>query len=128
MDHERTWLGPEEPVPDTEQLMIQSPKLMITIVWNPSGFHVVIALPQRLKFDREKCNIPKELSVHSQAVLAAIMMSSVNGMVGSYSTRLNVVRAQLPFVANRFAQQTRLNPNQKSKSLVQWIEFIISCL
>jgi hypothetical protein len=31
--------------------MIQSPKLMITVAWNPSGFQVVAALPMGTKFN-----------------------------------------------------------------------------
>jgi hypothetical protein len=47
--------------------------------------------------NREQCSTPDELSVQTQAALAAITMSSVNGMVGSYSTRpcaVLVVREQ----------------------------------
>ena len=50
-DHERMWLAPGETVPDRERHLIQSPKMMITIVWNPSGFHIVTALPKGLKFN-----------------------------------------------------------------------------
>jgi histone-lysine N-methyltransferase SETMAR len=31
--------------------MIQSPKLMTIVVWNPSGLHLVSALPKGLKFN-----------------------------------------------------------------------------
>jgi histone-lysine N-methyltransferase SETMAR len=50
-DHERIWLAPGEKVPDRERHMIQCPKMTITIVWNPSGFHIVTALPKGLKFN-----------------------------------------------------------------------------
>jgi hypothetical protein len=36
-DHERIWLTPEQPVPDRERHMAQSPKLMSTVAWNPNG-------------------------------------------------------------------------------------------
>jgi hypothetical protein len=49
IEHGRIWLAPEEPVPDKERYMTQSPKLTLTVVWNPSGFHVLAALPRRLK-------------------------------------------------------------------------------
>jgi hypothetical protein len=44
------WLMPEQPVPDREGHMTQSRKLMLTVAWNPSGFHVATALPTGLKF------------------------------------------------------------------------------
>jgi hypothetical protein len=51
MNHERIWFAREEPVPDRERYIIQSQKIMITIIWNPNGFHVVTALPTGLKFN-----------------------------------------------------------------------------
>jgi hypothetical protein len=33
------YLAPGEIVPEREQHMIQSPKLMITVAWNTNGFH-----------------------------------------------------------------------------------------
>jgi hypothetical protein len=50
-DHDLMWLRPGETVPDRERYTIQSPKLMVTIVWNPNGFHVVDALPKAGKFN-----------------------------------------------------------------------------
>jgi hypothetical protein len=50
-DHEHIWLAPEELVSDREWHTIQSPKLMITVVLNPSGFHVVSVFPNGLKFN-----------------------------------------------------------------------------
>jgi hypothetical protein len=49
--HERIWLAPGELVPDREWHMIWSFKLMITVAWNPSGFHVVTVLPNGTKFN-----------------------------------------------------------------------------
>jgi hypothetical protein len=50
-NHERIWLNPEQLVSDREHHMTQSLKLMLTVTWNPSGFHVVITLPKGLKFN-----------------------------------------------------------------------------
>jgi hypothetical protein len=47
------WTAPGEIVPDRERYTIQSPKFMVTIVWNPSGFHVVKALPKGSKFNAQ---------------------------------------------------------------------------
>jgi hypothetical protein len=38
---------------DRERQMIQSPKLMLTVVWNPSGVHVVKSLPTGIKFNAQ---------------------------------------------------------------------------
>jgi hypothetical protein len=40
------WLPDGDEVPDQEKHMIQSPKLMLTLVWNPHGFHVAEAMPK----------------------------------------------------------------------------------
>jgi hypothetical protein len=50
-DHEHIWFASEKPLSNRELHMLQSPKLMITIIWNPSGFHVVSAFPNGLKFN-----------------------------------------------------------------------------
>jgi hypothetical protein len=42
-DHEMTWLPDGDEVPDREKHMIQSPKLMLTFVWNLHEFQVVDA-------------------------------------------------------------------------------------
>jgi hypothetical protein len=39
--------------PDRARYTIQSPKFMLTIVWNLSGFHVVKALPKWSKFNAQ---------------------------------------------------------------------------
>jgi hypothetical protein len=50
-EHDLMWTAPAEIVPGRERSTIQSPKFMVTIVWNPSGFHVVNALPEWSKFN-----------------------------------------------------------------------------
>jgi hypothetical protein len=50
-DHDLMWMRPGETIPDRERYTIQSPKCRVTIVWNPSGFHVVDALPKADKFN-----------------------------------------------------------------------------
>jgi hypothetical protein len=49
--HDDIWLAPEEPMSDRERHMIQSQKLMITVVWNPTGFHRGPARTKGLKFN-----------------------------------------------------------------------------
>jgi hypothetical protein len=38
------WLPDGDEIPDREKRKIQSPKLMLTFVWNPHGFQVVDAM------------------------------------------------------------------------------------
>jgi hypothetical protein len=47
------WTAPGEIVPDRKRYNIQLPKFMVTIVWNPSGFHVVKAFPKWSKFNAQ---------------------------------------------------------------------------
>jgi histone-lysine N-methyltransferase SETMAR len=49
-DREMIWLAPGETTP-RERHMIQSPKIMVTVAWNTSGFHVLAALPKGIKFN-----------------------------------------------------------------------------
>jgi hypothetical protein len=49
--HDLIWIAPGEIVVDRERHTVQSPKFMLTIVWNLIGFHVLKALPKRCKFN-----------------------------------------------------------------------------
>jgi histone-lysine N-methyltransferase SETMAR len=51
-DHEFIWLQADEEVPERERHTIQSEKVMLTIVWNPTGFHLIDFLSRRAKFNR----------------------------------------------------------------------------
>jgi hypothetical protein len=50
-DHELIWLQPSEEVPEREQLTIQSLEVMLTMVWNPTNFHVINVLGKGSKFN-----------------------------------------------------------------------------
>jgi hypothetical protein len=50
-EHDLMWMAPGEIVVDSEQHTVQSPKFMLTIVWNLIGFHVLKALPKGRKFN-----------------------------------------------------------------------------
>jgi hypothetical protein len=52
-EHDLMWTAPGEIVPDRERYTIPSTEFMVTIVWNPSGFHVVKALPKWSKFNAQ---------------------------------------------------------------------------
>jgi hypothetical protein len=39
-EHDLMWIAPGEIVIDRERHIIQSPKFMLMVVWNPTGFHV----------------------------------------------------------------------------------------
>jgi hypothetical protein len=49
--HKFIWLPETEKVPEMEGPMIQSTKLMLTIIWNPQRFHFINILPQGQKFN-----------------------------------------------------------------------------
>jgi histone-lysine N-methyltransferase SETMAR len=50
-DHELMWIQPDGEIPERERRTIQSGKVMLTIVWNPSGFHLINVLPKGFKFN-----------------------------------------------------------------------------
>jgi hypothetical protein len=43
------WTAPGEIIVDRERHTAQSPKFMLTVVWNPIGFHVLKTLPKERK-------------------------------------------------------------------------------
>jgi hypothetical protein len=43
-EHDLMWTAPGEIVVDRERHIIQSPKLMLTVVWNPIEFHVTCSM------------------------------------------------------------------------------------
>jgi hypothetical protein len=47
------WTAPGEIVVDRERHTVQSPKFILTIVWNPIGFHILKALPKGRKFNAQ---------------------------------------------------------------------------
>jgi hypothetical protein len=49
-EHDLMWTAPGEIVVDMERHTVQSPKFMLTVVWNPIGFHVLKTLPKGRKF------------------------------------------------------------------------------
>jgi hypothetical protein len=51
--HHLMWTTPGEIVVDRERHTVQSPKFMLTVVWNTIGFHVLKALPKGRKFNAQ---------------------------------------------------------------------------
>jgi hypothetical protein len=50
-DYESIWALSGDTSPEREIKMINSPKIMLTIVWNPHGFHVIDIFPKGCKFN-----------------------------------------------------------------------------
>jgi hypothetical protein len=44
--HKQIWLPDQEDLPTIQRQTISSPKTMLTVVWNPLGFHLVSLLPK----------------------------------------------------------------------------------
>jgi hypothetical protein len=53
IDHEQIWLRAEEQPPARPRHTIQDPKKMVTIAWNPLGFHLFDMLPKGNTFNAE---------------------------------------------------------------------------
>jgi hypothetical protein len=52
-EHDLMWTAPGEIVVDREWHTVQSPKFVLTVVWNAIGFHVLKALPKGRKFNAQ---------------------------------------------------------------------------
>jgi hypothetical protein len=50
-DHELIWAQPDAEVPERELRTVKSQKAMLTLVWNPGGFHLVNILLKGFKFN-----------------------------------------------------------------------------
>jgi hypothetical protein len=48
--HEQIWLPDQEDPPTIQRQTISSPKTMLTVMWNPHGFHGVSLLPKGQKW------------------------------------------------------------------------------
>jgi hypothetical protein len=55
-DHERIWLPEGTKALERECITFQSRKMMVTIVWNPTGFYSSITLPMGMKFNVDYYN------------------------------------------------------------------------
>jgi hypothetical protein len=51
MDHPMVWFQSDEKVAEKERHTIHPTKLMLTIIWNRSGFHLINVLPNGCKFN-----------------------------------------------------------------------------
>jgi hypothetical protein len=49
--YESIWLRPGAKVSERTRVTVQREKLMVTMVWNPTGFHVICVLPKGCKFN-----------------------------------------------------------------------------
>jgi histone-lysine N-methyltransferase SETMAR len=52
-DHEPIWLPEGTEAPEREWITIQSRKMMVTIVWNHTGFYRIVAFPKAMKFNTD---------------------------------------------------------------------------
>jgi hypothetical protein len=51
LDHTLIWAHLDVDIPERDRHTVQSQKVMLTIVWNPGGFHLVNVLPKGFKFN-----------------------------------------------------------------------------
>jgi hypothetical protein len=49
--HSKIWLPRDADTPEVARQLINTPKVMITIFWNPFGIHFVAALPEKTSLD-----------------------------------------------------------------------------
>jgi hypothetical protein len=52
-EHDLMWTAPGEIIVDRDRYTVQSPKFMLTVVWNPIRFHVLKVLPKGRKFNAQ---------------------------------------------------------------------------
>jgi hypothetical protein len=52
-NHELVWLPEGIEAPERERITVQSRKMMATIVWNPTGFYRIGALPKGMTFSAD---------------------------------------------------------------------------
>jgi hypothetical protein len=52
-EHDLMWTAPGEIIVDRERHPVQSPKFVLTAVWDPIGFHVLKTIPKGRKFNAQ---------------------------------------------------------------------------
>jgi hypothetical protein len=52
-EHDLMWTALGQIVVDRERHTVQSPKFMLTVLWNPVGLHVLKTLPKGRKFNAQ---------------------------------------------------------------------------
>jgi hypothetical protein len=55
-DCKRIWIRPDQERPERPKHATQDKKNVMTITWNPLGFHVLAALPKGRTFDAKYCH------------------------------------------------------------------------
>jgi hypothetical protein len=66
-DYEFVWLRRNEKVPGRERHTIQSKKFMLTIVWNPLGFHLIKVL------EKVASSTPATISLRYQVIVPMVL-------------------------------------------------------
>jgi histone-lysine N-methyltransferase SETMAR len=51
--HSKIWLPYDADTPEVARQLINTPKVMVTIFWNPFGIHILAALLEKTSFDAE---------------------------------------------------------------------------
>jgi hypothetical protein len=64
VNHDLIWLQPDEEIPESERYTVQSEKVMITIFWNLSCFHLIRLPSKDLNFNASYC-VPQILDPFS---------------------------------------------------------------
>jgi hypothetical protein len=83
-EHDLMWTAPGEIVVDRERHTIQSPKFMLTVVWNPIGFHVLKALPKGRKFNAQYYIIRQMISWSRSQIGGSKLGNTAEQAVGAF--------------------------------------------
>jgi histone-lysine N-methyltransferase SETMAR len=97
-------MAPGEIVADIKRQTVQSPKLMLSIVWNLSGFHIVKALPKGGKFSAQYHTNNVLITISDWRRLAG-ERSPKKSWVDADNARLDNAKVSTDFIArNRMKQ------------------------
>jgi hypothetical protein len=89
-DHESIWLSPEDEGWQRERTVVSSPKITLTIVCNPQGFHLIDVLPHGTK-----CNAGHHIS-HILSLLPKMLASYQDDRRRHFMIRADNARPVVP--------------------------------
>jgi hypothetical protein len=84
MPHSKIWVPPDADAPEVAKRLINTPKTIMTIFWNPSGIHFLAALLEKALFDAEyfldyeMIQIQGLSAMHAAAILRQTLVIYMN--------------------------------------------------
>jgi histone-lysine N-methyltransferase SETMAR len=103
-DHELISVHPDADIPERERHTVHSQKVMLTIVWNPGGFHPVNILPKGFQFNASYY-VTQILDPLSKRRRTQVGCTNRKSIVHADNARPHTARMALQFMEQNLTQR-----------------------